>query len=73
MHERYHERRAWENIDAADQQAATMSTARDIGSAGYRWLALQYHPDRGGDHATMVRLKCARDLLTTMLRQLPGR
>ena len=35
---------------------------RDLRTA-YRRLALEHHPDQGGDEATMARLNHARDVL----------
>ena len=38
------------------------ATDRDLRTA-YRRLALEHHPDQGGDEATMARLNHARDVL----------
>jgi hypothetical protein len=43
--------------------------AAELIAAGFRTLAKVKHPDAGGDHAAMVALTEARDLLRTVVDQ----
>jgi len=50
-------------------QAATMADVE----AKFRTLAIQHHPDRGGDPVVMSKLNAARDAARNELRELVGR
>src|SRR5262245_41870460 len=55
--------RAGEALTRTTDPADVRSMAAEIVSAGYRTLALKYHPDHGGTHADMTKLNAARDWL----------
>jgi hypothetical protein len=55
-----------------DRRAAIAEASQSVGErivdAGFKSLAVKFHPDKGGDPATMRALIAAREKLREMLR-----
>jgi len=57
-----------ERVNGAGERELEVAVANQIIDVGYRTLARETHPDRGGSDAAMVRLSAARDRLRRGLR-----